>query len=215
MAVFSNKTIKVWSPDLSNSLFKHNLSSTISAMTQINDSLLLISKCDSNLSQLELLDATSFKSRSIPFVFEFGTCVTALKPFQFKSVQYIAVAVGSSVQLLNGTVDKLRNYEYLNNHNDTVTCLEYNTDSSLLASGSKDFSIRVWSMANYKIDVKASGHTDQIYVIALISNGSLLATSSRDNTIRIWNKTNLNLIANLTNKNTFEVMSIGIKLINT
>ena len=210
VASFANDTFKIWQPDLASSK-AYSSTNKITSMSQLNDLTVLIGECSANrqLGSLKLVNSASFQTVSSQQTLTNYSCVNAIKSFQQRSFQYVAVSNGSRIEVLNVTSNSLlSNNQSLIYHNDSVTCLDYNSNSSLLATGSDDFSIGLWNMATYKIVNTSYGHTDQIFVVSLISNGNLLATGSKDTTIRIWNKTNLNLIANLTNTNTMGVKSI-------
>jgi WD40 repeat protein len=196
-AVFTNKTLKIWQSDLTRSS-TYNSNNEITSMIQLNDSNLFISECNktSQHNHFRLFDSTQLTSS--PIQYKINSCVTALKSFMFNRVEFIAVGNGNQVQLLNKiSSTQLMIYRNLSYHNDSITCFDYNSNSSLLASGSADFSIGIWNMASYKTKYTTKKHTDQVNIIILLSNGSMLATGSRDTTIKIWNKTNLNLIATL------------------
>lgn len=210
IASFANDTFKIWQPDLASSK-AYSSTNKITSMSQLNDLTVLIGECSANrqLGSLKLVNSASFQTVSSQQTLKNYSCVNAIKSFQQRSFQYVAVSNGSRIEILNVTGNSLlSNNQSLSYHNKSVTCLDYNSNSSLLATGSDDFSIGLWNMATYKIVNTSYGHIDQIYVVSLISNGNLLATGAREPSIRIWNKTNLNLIANLTNTNTLGVKSI-------
>ena len=62
-------------------------------------------------------------------------------------------------------------------------------DSSLLASGSADSSIKIFDLdmesVKYTFDKTNGGHTNWISALSSLGNG-LLASGSYDNTIKIW-----------------------------
>ncbi|KAG0072281.1 U3 small nucleolar RNA-associated protein 13 [Linnemannia elongata] len=80
-------------------------------------------------------------------------------------------------------------------HTDIVICLDRNTDGTLLASGSKDNTAKVWTLdlenedadERYKCIGSCVGHTEAIGAVALTrkTNG-LLLTGSQDRTIKCW-----------------------------
>ncbi|KAG0326945.1 U3 small nucleolar RNA-associated protein 13 [Dissophora globulifera] len=80
-------------------------------------------------------------------------------------------------------------------HTDIVICLDRNTDGTLLASGSKDKTAKVWTLdlenedANerYKCIGTCVGHTEAIGAVALTrKTDGLLLTGSQDRTIKCW-----------------------------
>ncbi|KAF8930369.1 hypothetical protein EDD21DRAFT_170033 [Dissophora ornata] len=80
-------------------------------------------------------------------------------------------------------------------HTDIVICLDRNTDGSLLASGSKDNTAKVWTLdlenedadERYKCIGTCVGHTEAIGAVALTrKTDGLLLTGSQDRTIKCW-----------------------------
>ncbi|KAF9955928.1 Transducin (beta)-like 3 [Mortierella alpina] len=80
-------------------------------------------------------------------------------------------------------------------HTDIVICLDRNTDGTLLASGSKDNTAKVWTLdlenedadERYKCIGTCVGHTEAIGAVALTrKTDGLLLTGSQDRTIKCW-----------------------------
>ncbi|KAF9172597.1 U3 small nucleolar RNA-associated protein 13 [Mortierella sp. AD011] len=80
-------------------------------------------------------------------------------------------------------------------HTDIVICLDKNTDGTLLASGSKDNTAKVWTLdlenedadERYKCIGTCVGHTEAIGAVALTrKTDGLLLTGSQDRTIKCW-----------------------------
>jgi len=64
----------------------------------------------------------------------------------------------------------------LKHHKDTVRCVAYNFDSSLLASASKDKTVAVWNMKTGMVEFVLKDHTDEVTSVAWSPDGQLLAT---------------------------------------
>ena len=60
----------------------------------------------------------------------------------------------------------------------------------LLASGSRDRTVRLWNPDNAANTAILRGHTNTVSAVAWSPDGTLLASASRDDTIRIWDPTN-------------------------
>jgi WD40 repeat protein len=56
----------------------------------------------------------------------------------------------------------------------------------VVASGSKDASVRIWDVASGKQVRELNGHTEEVRAITFSPDGKLVATGSEDETIRLW-----------------------------
>jgi WD40 repeat protein len=74
-------------------------------------------------------------------------------------------------------------------HRDPITCLAYSPDGRLLATGSADRRLVLWTMSGLAKDADRHvllGHTDTISCLAFSRDGKTLASGSWDGTIRLW-----------------------------
>ena len=78
-------------------------------------------------------------------------------------------------------------------HNGAVTCLTFDAASTLLASGSKDFSLRVVNILDGSLVFQTMDHRDAITAVEFEATGKFVLTASMDGTIRLYD------IANPTN----------------
>ena len=72
----------------------------------------------------------------------------------------------------------------LSNHTLPVLCLAYSPEKKILASGSKDTDISIWSSNRHLF--KITGHTSSVTSLAFSHHGNGLITSSSDLTIKSW-----------------------------
>jgi WD40 repeat protein len=71
-------------------------------------------------------------------------------------------------------------------HTGTVTALAMRADGRLLASGSRDRSVRLWSVPDGRTLAVLSGHTGTVTGLALDAGGRRLASCSADGSVRLW-----------------------------
>ena len=72
-------------------------------------------------------------------------------------------------------------------HSSSVLCLALTSDQKYLVSGSKDKSIKVWSMVDRRPITTLYGHKSAVTQLILTSNNKFLVSNSSDMSIRIWN----------------------------
>ena len=78
-------------------------------------------------------------------------------------------------------------------HTDAVRSLAFKPNSYLLASGSRDNTIRIWDVGdnnNLRHVRTLRGHTDEVLSVAWSPDGRTLASGSFDGTVRLWNPDN-------------------------
>ncbi|CCI39644.1 unnamed protein product [Albugo candida] len=72
-------------------------------------------------------------------------------------------------------------------HSRKVYALEYNADGSMLASGSSDKTVRVWTNLSEKGVIEFRGHTDPILSLAWDPTSLYrVSSTSSDKTVRVW-----------------------------
>jgi WD40 repeat protein len=71
-------------------------------------------------------------------------------------------------------------------HGGTIMGLAFSPDGSLLASASRDGTIRLWDVYTASERAILSGHTDRVLDVAYSPDGSRVASASWDGTIRLW-----------------------------
>jgi len=75
-------------------------------------------------------------------------------------------------------------------HNGAVTCLTFDAASKLLASGSKDFSLRVVNILDGSLIFQTMDHRDAITAVEFEATGKFVMTASMDGTIRLYDIVN-------------------------
>jgi len=69
---------------------------------------------------------------------------------------------------------------------DQIQALAFSSDNRFIVSGSKDFSLKLWSLSTNKEIRTFSGHTDRIFDVAFSPDGKFIASGSGDNTVKLW-----------------------------
>ena len=62
----------------------------------------------------------------------------------------------------------------------------FSADSRLLASGSKDTTLKVWDVATGKMKEDLIGHQDEVYAVDWSPDGGRVGSGGRDKTVRVW-----------------------------
>ncbi|KAF7908239.1 uncharacterized protein EAF01_003994 [Botrytis porri] len=74
----------------------------------------------------------------------------------------------------------------LEGHSGSVNSVAFSADSKLLASASRDHTIKIWDTATGTLQQTLEGHSNSVNSVAFSANSKLLASASCDRTIKIW-----------------------------
>lgn len=58
-------------------------------------------------------------------------------------------------------------------------------DSRLLASGSKDSTLKVWSIKEKKLKQELPGHADEVFALDWAPDGSRVASGGKDKIVKL------------------------------
>ena len=89
------------------------------------------------------------------------------------------------VFLLSNQID-FQTQRTLTGHTNSVTSVAFSPDGKLLASGSRDQTIKLWDVASGQAVRTLTGHTDKVTSVAFSPDGKLLASGSDDETVKLW-----------------------------
>jgi WD40 repeat protein len=78
----------------------------------------------------------------------------------------------------------------LDDHESGINCMALSNDGSVLATGSDDHNIRLWSAKTTPVECLSvlTGHAD--YITHILIEENFLVSASADRTIRKWDMTN-------------------------
>ena len=68
-----------------------------------------------------------------------------------------------------------------------VESVAFSQDSSQVASGSHDKTVRIWNVMMGEVEAELKGHTNWVRSVAFSQDGSRVVSGSDDQTVRIWN----------------------------
>ncbi|KAI0244713.1 WD repeat-containing protein 5, partial [Massospora cicadina] len=74
----------------------------------------------------------------------------------------------------------------LRGHTNYVFCVNYNTASNLIVSGSFDESIKIWEAKKGKCVLTLPAHTEPVTAVHFNKDGTMIVSCSYDGLIRIW-----------------------------
>ncbi|WP_377479264.1 MAG: WD40 repeat domain-containing protein [Microcoleus anatoxicus] len=74
----------------------------------------------------------------------------------------------------------------LDGHSDSVTSVSFSPDGLLIASGSYDRKVKLWSRSGTLLKT-LTGHKDSVMSVSFSPDGKVLASAGRDNRVILWN----------------------------
>lgn len=77
-------------------------------------------------------------------------------------------------------------------HMMSISCLAMHPKKSIVATGSDDFTWKIWTLPQGELILSGEGHKDWISGLSFHPKGSHLATASGDCTVKIWDFINSN-----------------------
>ncbi|NEP89195.1 MAG: hypothetical protein F6K18_21500 [Okeania sp. SIO2C2] len=102
-----------------------------------------------------------------------------------KSIRTKADAEMLVVTALHQAVYGVRERNRLEGHKDGVNSVCFNPSGTLIASGSRDNSLKLWSLSGRELKT-FTGNSDRIHSICFHPDGQILASAGSDSTIKLW-----------------------------
>jgi hypothetical protein len=86
----------------------------------------------------------------------------------------------------------------LEGHTATVWGITYSPDGTLLATASKDGTVRLWNARTGKPVASLGGHEGDVHGVAFSADSKLLASAGADRTVRVWDPATGNELRKMT-----------------
>ncbi|WP_240038738.1 MULTISPECIES: AAA-like domain-containing protein [Okeania] len=102
-----------------------------------------------------------------------------------KSIRTKADAEMLVVTALHQAVYGVKERNRLEGHKDGVSSVCFSPNGTLIASGSRDNSLKLWSLSGKELKT-FTGHNDRIHSICFHPDGQILASAGADTTIKLW-----------------------------
>ncbi len=99
-------------------------------------------------------------------------------------ILFAVAGIGAGKEGATGTGDKVR-MQVQSGHNDRALVLAWSPDGKILATGSSDTTVRLWSNNGRLLKV-LEGHRGSVFTISWNPDGKTLASGSDDKTVRLW-----------------------------
>lgn len=90
-----------------------------------------------------------------------------------------------------------------------VTSVAFHPQKRLIASGSKDKTIKISSVKETKELMTLSSHTSEVNSIAISPDGKILISGSKDKTLKLWNLNQGELIATIPHQGSVEEVAFS------
>lgn len=73
-----------------------------------------------------------------------------------------------------------------NCHKKDIICGDYSHNLGLIATGSRDYKVRIWDYERVKFEEEISAHTSEIVIVKFLKPFPLLLTSDNTGQLLVW-----------------------------
>ena len=95
----------------------------------------------------------------------------------------------------------------LEGHITMVNTVSFSPDGTILASGSRDNTVRLWNVSTREQIATLNGHSSEVLSVAFTPDGTTLASGSNDGTVKLWD------VATRESTDTFEEHTKAVLLV--
>lgn len=99
------------------------------------------------------------------------------------------IAVASTVGIWLYDAETGDEQALLTGHTEPVRSISFNSDDTVLVSGSEDNTVRLWDINTRTLKATLIGHTGDVKSVAFSPDDSMVASGSADNTVGLWDVT--------------------------
>lgn len=83
-------------------------------------------------------------------------------------------------------IKSMANEFVLEGHNDLITCLQFSVDGKFIATGSRDTTVKLWSMTRGELLRTLKGHSAELISVKISPTKRLIVSSSKEKDIMVW-----------------------------
>jgi len=169
---------------------------------------------DKHLRFFELAFTTGGDASPVTFAEHIDQAIEL--PDEGLAVAYSANGKWVGVALLNHTLnlyfaDTRKFYLSLYGHRLPVMCMDISSDSQMLASGSADKNVKLWSMQFGNCHRSLRAHEESVMQVRFLPGTHYLATAGRDRDLKLWDCDSYELITTLKGHTT-EILALALSV---